>query len=290
MIECAYSGGLYALNLAYKLIASGRVNAALIGGCNILFKPQVSEQFKGMSKLTNSNKTKSFSADADGFNRSEGCIVLFLQRAEFAKRSYGTIKNVLCYNAGSRRNNFPEFCSDSYVELLKSAYSSCGIDPSLVSYVEADGTAIRRVDALELNSLAEVMCGTKRKTPLLVGSVKSNLGHFEGASSLISIAKAIIALKCSRIPPNLHFTAPNPDVPALFNGKMKVVTDSTPLTGDVVGVNVVDLSGCYGHVIIQQNSKAKSQSVDLDTNIPILLNISGRSETKLENVISKVLQ
>lgn len=105
--------------------------------------------------------------------------------------------------------------------LMREVYKECGVDPLDVSYVEAHGTGTPVGDPQEVNSIADLFC-KGRKEPLLIGSIKSNLGHAEPASGMNAIAKVLIAIESGVIPPNLHFKNPNPAIPALLDGKIKV--------------------------------------------------------------------
>ena len=136
-------------------------------------------------------------------------------------------------------------------KLIKEVYSDAKVDPKDVAYVEAHGTGTKVLkasdvlfffvkfslqvststnfffknqvgDPQEVNSIADVFC-KDRTEPLLIGSVKSNMGHSEPASGLCSVAKVLIAMEENKIPGNLHFNKPNPDIPALNDGRLQVV-------------------------------------------------------------------
>ena len=112
---------------------------------------------------------------------------------------------------------------DMQRRLLRDVYSRAGVDPSSVSFVELHGTGTLIGDMQETNSVSEVFC-KDRSGPLLIGSVKSNMGHSEISSGLSSLAKVVIAMHDHALPPNLHFKQPNPDIPGLFDGRLKVVS------------------------------------------------------------------
>jgi len=109
--------------------------------------------------------------------------------------------------------------------LLRELCSEAGVDPYAVSYVELHGTGTVVGDRQEGNSVSEVFCGEGRSTPLLIGSVKSNMGHAEPASGLASLAKVLIAIHDRAIPANLHFKEPNSDIPGLLDGRLKVISN-----------------------------------------------------------------
>jgi len=106
--------------------------------------------------------------------------------------------------------------------LLLEVYAEAGVDASRVSYVELHGTGTAAGDPVEANSVTEVFCSNGRSSPLLVGSTKSNMGHPEPASGLAALAKVLIAMHDRAIPANLHFNQPNPDIPGLLDGRLKV--------------------------------------------------------------------
>ena len=108
--------------------------------------------------------------------------------------------------------------------LLLEVYSEAGVDPSAVSYLELHGTGTAAGDPQEMNSVTEVFCSNGRSSPLLVGSTKSNMGHPEPASGLAALVKVLIAINDRAIPANLHFLQPNPDIPGLLDGRMKVIS------------------------------------------------------------------
>ena len=112
-------------------------------------------------------------------------------------------------------------------KLLLELCSEAGVDPHAVSYLELHGTGTVVGDPQEANSATEVFCGKGRTTPLLIGSVKSNMGHAEPASGLASLAKVLIAMHDRAIPANLHFKEPNSDIPGLFDGRLKVISNLT---------------------------------------------------------------
>lgn len=106
-------------------------------------------------------------------------------------------------------------------QLMRKVYDECGIDPTDVSYVEAHGIGTAIDDAQEVNAVADLFCNG-RTEPLLIGSVKSNMGHAESASGICAIVKALLAMESGIIPANLHFKNPNPDISALIDGRIKV--------------------------------------------------------------------
>lgn len=140
--------------------------------------------------LSKDGRCKTFDESADGYVRSETAGVVFLQRASDAKRRYATLLHgkVNCDGFKEEGITFPSTHMQS--QLLREFYRECGLDASLVGYLEAHGTGTRVGDPEEVNAIDEVMCKNRPVgEPLLIGSVKSNLGHAEPASGLASLAK-----------------------------------------------------------------------------------------------------
>ncbi|KAL1132199.1 hypothetical protein AAG570_010156 [Ranatra chinensis] len=227
VIGCTWEESLEILSVASQLISEGHAVAAIVGVTNMITSPEVSFAIDCMGRLTQGNQTKSFSNDADGYNRSEACVVFFLQRADHARRSYGSVVKVLSTNFGSREQTITGHSPDLYTRFLRQAYD--GIDRTKLGFVELDGSANKNTDAMELNTANEVI-NEGREKPLLVGSIKSNLGHTETASGFVSIVKALIALDTGIIPPNLHFSQPNTGSPALTQGKLQVTITTTTMS------------------------------------------------------------
>ncbi|XP_029342364.1 fatty acid synthase-like [Acyrthosiphon pisum] len=123
---------------------------------------------------------------------------------------------------GNHDGTLTEHDGNHFKSLLLDSYKEADIDPATVDFIEAYGSGIKNEDAMELNIMEEVFCTENRRTPLKVGSVKSNVGHCEVSSLFMSIVKAIITLESGYIPPNINYTGPNNNVAALKNGKIQV--------------------------------------------------------------------
>lgn len=104
-------------------------------------------------------------------------------------------------------------------------------------------------DPEECRALDRVFC-TNRKEPLLIGSVKSNMGHTEGSSGICSLTKILLAFEAGAVPPNLNFNKPRSDIPAIFEGRLKVCTELTPLPGNLAAANSFGFGGANGNVSI----------------------------------------
>lgn len=157
----------------------------------------------------------------NGYVRSEAAVVIYLQKASVARRVYATVVNARTNTDGNKEQGITFPSGDMQKRLILETYAEAGVSPSEVVYVEAHGTGTKVGDPQEVNAIADVFC-KGRPGPVLVGSVKSNMGHSEPASGLCSIAKVLIAMENGQIPANLHFKDPNKNIPALQDGRLQV--------------------------------------------------------------------
>eukprot|EP00102_Acyrthosiphon_pisum_P016442 XP_008187406.1 PREDICTED: fatty acid synthase-like [Acyrthosiphon pisum] len=282
--------GSNALEKAKQMIENGFISSAIVGVTNLALRPEIQFQFQGLNRLNQSFQTKSFSSDADGYNRSEACIVMYLQKASEAKRSYGTLLSVRSVQFGDHEGHITEHNGNHFKSLLLDSYKQANIDPASVEYIEAYGSGIKSEDAMELNIMEKVFCTKRRNIPLKVGSVKSNIGHCEVSGLFMSIIKAIIILESGYIPPNINYSEPNKSVAALKNGKIQVITEKTLFKGDIIGVNSFGFLNAFSHVILKKNSKVKEIFKNIDSNdyIPRLILASGRNEENARATVKKI--
>ncbi|NXJ82917.1 FAS synthase, partial [Trogon melanurus] len=283
-IDTACSSSLIALENAYKAIRHGQCSAALVGGANLLLKPNTSVQFMKLGMLSPDGACKSFDASGNGYCRSEAVVVVLLTKRSMAKRIYATI-----VNAGSNTDGFKDqgvtFPSgEMQQQLVRNLYSECGIKPAEVEYVEAHGTGTKVGDPQEVNGIVKVFCQCERER-LLIGSTKSNMGHPEPASGLAALAKVVLSLEHGLWAPNLHFNTPNPDIPSLQDGSLEVVCKPTPVKGGLACINSFGFGGANAHVILRPNEK-KHQPLET-CNVPRLVQICGRTQEAVEILIQE---
>nr|CAD7411320.1 unnamed protein product [Timema poppensis] len=280
------TNGIEGLTLASEAIRNGHCESALVGVVSFEILPEMSQHYKGLKLLAEDGNNRSFDDDASGFALSEGIVTMYLQKAKDAKRIYASIvhSQFECY--GDRKSGYIVPLEYPLTSLLSSFYQQCGIDPSLISYLEADGSGIKSRDTIELNAVAKVLLNN-RQSPLLIGSIKSNLGHTSAASALISVVKVLIAMEAGKIPANNNFNKPSQQVPALVEGRLKVVTETMPWSGGLAAVNSVGLSGVVGHIVLRSHNKEKVNGGLPTDELPRLLVISGRTEEGLEETFNK---
>ncbi|KAF2887919.1 hypothetical protein ILUMI_18254, partial [Ignelater luminosus] len=214
---------------------------------------------------------------ANGYGRSDGIVVLYIQRACDAKRSYATILGVKSHFNGKRDGSFREVNEDDMSNFIQKFYNDCKVDPRDVEFVECYGCA-------ELNALDRVYC-KNRDRPLLVGSVKSNAGHAEASAVLISLAKVLIAMESGTIPANINYELSNPKIDSLLKGRIEVVAKNREWNPCLAAINGIGISSSYGHILLKASSKPKSKKLD---NLPRLINISTRTEEGIQAVLTSL--
>ncbi|XP_066589497.1 fatty acid synthase [Prorops nasuta] len=284
-VDTACSSSLYAMSQAVAAIRAGHCDAAIVGGANLLLKPISSLQFHKLSMLSSYGACKAFDVTGKGYVRSEAVGVMFIQKSKNARRNYATVVNAKTNTDGYKVQGITFPNGQMQNKLMKEVYTESGINPADVAYVEGHGTGTKVGDPQEVNSIADLFC-KDRKTPLLLGSVKSNMGHAEPASGFCSIAKVLIAMEAGLIPGNLHFKDPNPDIPALLDGRIQVVDKNLPWKGGLVAINSFGFGGANAHVILRSNPKPKLAPV-IARELPKLVGVSGRTSEAVTTLLEK---
>ncbi|XP_071632956.1 fatty acid synthase [Temnothorax longispinosus] len=286
-VDTACSSALYSMHQAVAAMRNGECDAAIVGGLNLVLRPATSLQFHKLNMLAQDGKCKAFDASGDGYVRAEAVVGIYLQKAKDARRVYATVIHTKTNTDGYKSQGVTYPNGEMQNRLMREVYSEAGINPADVVYVEAHGTGTKVGDPEEINSIDELFC-KNRKTPLLIGSVKSNMGHSEPASGLCSIAKVLVAMEAGVIPANLHFDTPNPNIPALNEGRIRVVDKATPWNGGLVGVNSFGFGGANAHVVLRSNPKPKlSPLLNIAELSPKLVAVSGRTEEAVHTLLAK---
>ncbi|KAH7949982.1 hypothetical protein HPB49_017944 [Dermacentor silvarum] len=288
-VDTASSSTMTALNQAVLALRSGQCTAAIVGGANLILDPVSTLNGVRLGILSPDGKCKSFDSSGDGYARSETVGAIFIQRASQARRVYAKLIHIKANADGYKIEGITFPSSKAQELLMREVYAEANIDPSSVCYVEAHGTGTQAGDPAELNSIASVFCQSRRGGALKVGSVKSNLGHAEGASGVCSLAKVILAMETGEIAPNLHFNEPNPHIPSLRDGRIEVVNAPTFFPGGLVGINSFGIGGANVHVILEGN---RGEHVDCLTReaweVPRLVLMAGRTKDSLQKSLKKL--
>jgi acyl transferase domain-containing protein len=170
-----------------------------------------------MQALSGDGRCKAYSAHANGYGRGEGCGVVVLKRLSDAQRDGDTILAVIrgsAVNHDGRSNGLTAPNAQAQEQVIRSALKQAQVEPSQIQYVETHGTGTILGDPIEISALNSVLGQgrSKQYNPLLIGSVKSNVGHLESAAGIAALIKVILSLQQQKIPAHLHFDKPSPHI------------------------------------------------------------------------------
>ncbi|XP_068717598.1 fatty acid synthase-like [Montipora capricornis] len=285
-LNTACSSSLLAMDCAVQAIRSGSCDAAIVGGVRLTLKPTTAVEFLRLNMLSPDGKCKSFDASGDGYCRSEAAVVIYLTKGSEAKRIYAHVVNSKTNSDGYKTQGVTYPSGAVQKQLLEQVYAEAEISPADVVYVEAHGTGTKAGDLEELSTITSVFCNGRNSEmdPLLIGSVKSNIGHSEPASGLCGVAKVLLAMQHGVIPPNLHFNTPNPDIDSLHDGRIKVVAEPLPWNGGLVGINSFGFGGSNVHVILRSPRMVKTK-VPSKPVLPVVIPASGRTKEGVKKLL-----
>ncbi|MFB4309385.1 beta-ketoacyl synthase N-terminal-like domain-containing protein [Actinomadura sp. GTD37] len=283
-LATACSSSLVAVHLAVRGLRSGETDLAVAGGVNLILSPEVSMFMCRIGAMSRQGRCRVFDAAADGMVRSEGAAVVVLKRLADALADGD---DVLAVIAGSAVNHDGQSAGlttpngAAQQALLRAALADAGLSPGAVGYVEAHGTGTPLGDPIEMGAIAAVLgAGRTPDDPLLVGSLKTNFGHFDAAAGVAGLLKAALALRHGEVPAHLHLETPNPAI-RWDRWPVRVPRAATPWPGAdrAAGVSAFGLSGTNAHVVLRQAPQPARPEPEPDG--PLLLPISARSGAAL---------
>ncbi|XP_072763279.1 fatty acid synthase-like isoform X1 [Anoplolepis gracilipes] len=285
-IDTACSSSHFAMVEAYRMIRSGVCDAAIVASANLCIHPFATYLFFRLGVLSTDGYCKPYDEEGSGYMRSDAAVVVYLQKAKDARRIYATFVygKTNCDGFKEEGITFPSL--DKQKMLLEEFYEDCGISPLELSYMEAHATGTSAGDPVELRAIDEALCA-KRDAPLLLGSVKSNIGHTEPVSGHCQIAKILIAMETGIIAPTIHFKRPRKDMTAIIEGRVKIITEKTECKGGYIGINSFGFGGANCHVLLKSNPKIKINN-RADDDLPRLVVTSGRTEEGVKIILDDV--
>ncbi|MCO5994844.1 type I polyketide synthase [Actinoallomurus rhizosphaericola] len=255
IVDTACSSSLVATHLAVRSLRAGESDLAVAGGVNVLLSPLITKTFDLGGATAPDGRCKPFDASADGMVRAEGCGALVLKRLSDARRDGDRVLAVVrgsAVNSDGRSTGLVAPNAEAQVAVLRAAYAGLGRP----DYVEAHGTGTLLGDPIEARALGAALGGPDPDgPPVLIGSVKSNLGHLEAAAGVAGLIKVVLALAHRRIPASLHYREPNPHIDFDALG-LAVAAEETPWpeTRDrpaLAGVSGFGFGGTNAHVVLE---------------------------------------
>ncbi|HVH12611.1 MAG TPA: type I polyketide synthase, partial [Longimicrobium sp.] len=294
-VDTACSSSLVALHTAAVALSRGECEAALVGGVNVMTRPDASIALTKGRFLSPGARCRAFDARADGYARAEGAGVLVLRRLRDARADGDTVHAVLLgtgVNQDGRTPGLSHPSAAAQAALLRRVARQAGVAPDELAYAEAHGTGTRAGDRAEALALGEVYgAGRAADDPLVIGTVKAHVGHLEAAAGVAGVIRALLTLRHRRIPAALHFHTPSPDIP--FDAlRLRVAERALPLPPragrTVVSVSSFGYGGTNAHALLASTDPAAAGSGDgAATASPtrrrghLLLPVSARSEAAL---------
>ena len=266
-IDTACSSALVALDAAAKAIYNNDCDAAVVVGVCLMLSAVEFVPLCSSKMLSANGRCASFSDEADGYARGEGCAAVVLKRLSRALEDGDGIWGVVhgtAVNQDGRTATMTAPNGPAQEEVIRTALQRAGVTPNEVGYVEAHGTGTPLGDPIEAGALARVFKG--RPTPLVVGALKSNIGHTEAAAGLAGLIKAVLCLHYGRAPPNIHCERLNPLLAeALAECPLVFPRESTALDGRYAGVSSFGFGGTNAHAVIGAIPEGSKVPVQVDT-------------------------
>lgn len=300
-IDTACSSSLVAVHLAAQSIWNGECDLALAGGVNVIVGPNTAIAESKSGFLSPDGRCKAFDDSADGYARGEGgAVVVIKPLAEAVRdgdRVYAEILGTAVTQDG-HTDGITVPSEDAQRSAITTALQRAGVAPNEIGYVEAHGTGTPVGDPVEMRALASALASDRDRTdPLLIGSVKTNIGHLEAGAGVAGLIKTALVLRHGFIPANLHLENPSRQIPfAELNVDIPRAGRAFPsVDRRLAGVNSFGFGGTNAHVVLAEPSApvldaGPAHRAPSPTVLPTLLPISARSEDALAEVAGRLAE
>ncbi|WP_211301583.1 type I polyketide synthase, partial [Murinocardiopsis flavida] len=289
-IDSAQASALVAVHTACRSLREGESTVALAGGVNLILAPESTEGTAMFGGLSDDGRCYTFDARANGYVRGEGGGFVLLKPLA---RAVADGDDIYCVIRGSAVNNDGAtngltVPSPRYQEeVVRRACDQSGVRPGDIQYVELHGTGTRVGDPVEAAALGAALGGARPAgSPLLVGSVKTNIGHLEGASGIAGLIKTALSIRNRVLPPSLNYENPNPAIPmAELNLRVHTEPGPWPAPGrpPLAGVSSFGMGGTNCHVVVSAPPEAAAPEPEPQRPLPSVLPlpVSGRTADAL---------
>jgi 8-amino-7-oxononanoate synthase len=258
-VDTACSSSLVALHLACQSLRTGEINAAIVGGVNLILLPDNTIAFTKAHMLSADGHCKTFDKSADGYVRGEGCGVVILKRLSDAQKDKDTILAVIKGSAANQDGASSGLTvpnGSAQEKVIRQALDSAQVKPDSIDYIEVHGTGTKLGDPIEVHALGETYANRDKTRPLIISTVKTYIGHLEGAAGIAGLIKTVLSLQNEYIPAHRNFKTINPLI------KLESIPAIIPTQGlkwhknaerpRRAGVSSFGFSGTNAHVIIEE--------------------------------------
>ncbi|MCJ1473024.1 hypothetical protein MMC13_001673 [Lambiella insularis] len=265
-VDTACSSTMAALHQAVLSLDGGAAGMALVCGAKLIINPDMFMPSSELGFLSPSGRCRSFDAAGDGYGRGEGGLVILLKPLARALADGDPVRAVIKgtrLNQDGRTQGITLPSAKVQKHNMECLYKQLNLSPSEIQYVEAHGTGTAAGDPLEFAAINAVFGGCPRSEKLIVGSVKSNIGHLEAPAALAGIIKAVECLERSSIPPQMQFTKPNPKI-NFDNVHVPVEMVKWPRVGNGIrraAINTFGAGETNGHCVLESYPKQMSQVI-----------------------------
>ncbi|KAI1029050.1 hypothetical protein LB504_012981 [Fusarium proliferatum] len=275
-LDTACSSSLNACHLACNSLRLGECDMALAAGCNLFYNPDTIIPLTALGFLSPDGRCYSFDERANGYSRGEGFGMVVLKRLSDAIRDGDCIRAIVRGSSSNQDGNSPGITQptrQAQVDLINAAYQSAGLSKTQTRFFEAHGTGTPVGDPIEASAISGAFSEYRsEQEPMVVGAVKTNIGHLEGSAGIAGLIKAIMVLEKGIIPPNMGFQTPNPKIPVHdWHLKFPTKPEAWPSKGlRRASINAFGYGGSNAHIIIddayhyllEHGLKGKHQTIE----------------------------
>lgn len=294
-IDTACSSSLVAVHLACQSLRARECQLAIAGGVNLILSPQVTIAMSKLRALAPDGRCKTFDATADGYGRGEGCGMVVLKGLSQALADGDRILAVIrgsAVNQDGRSSGLTVPNGLAQQQVIRAALANGRVEPAQINYVEAHGTGTPLGDPVELKTLNAVLGkGRSPEQSLMVGSVKTNIGHLEAGAGIAGLIKVVLALQHEEIPPHLHLKELNPHIVAQQNSVV-IPTEPVPWQKNsdrqrLASISSFAFTGTNAHLVLEEAPVTESAPTKLERPLHLLA-LSAKSETALQTMAASM--